>query len=52
MKYLKETLHWHFRIRIKRSFAFELHGEWRKVSQVHLQAGLLDDNRADGLRTA
>jgi hypothetical protein len=39
MKYLKETLHWHFRIRIKRSFAFELHGEWRKVSQVHLQAG-------------
>jgi hypothetical protein len=39
MKYLTETLHWHFRIRIKRSFAFELHGEWRKVSQVHLQAG-------------
>lgn len=39
MKYLKETLHWHFRIRIKRSFAFALHGEWHKVSQVHLQAG-------------
>lgn len=29
MKYLKETLHWHFRIRIKRSFHFQLQGEWR-----------------------
>lgn len=39
MKYLKQTLHWHFRIRIKRSFQFQLHGEWRKVSEVYLQAG-------------
>lgn len=39
MKYLKQALHWHFRIRIKRTFAFQLHGEWRKVSQVHLSAG-------------
>ncbi|MEL6442343.1 MAG: hypothetical protein AAFQ80_24230 [Cyanobacteria bacterium J06621_8] len=24
VKYLQETLHWHFRIRIKRSFQFQL----------------------------
>jgi hypothetical protein len=28
MKYLKETLVWHFRIRIKRSFQFQLSGSW------------------------
>lgn len=39
MKYLKETLHWHFRIRIKRSFQFQLQGHWHKVSTVVLQAG-------------
>lgn len=39
MKYLRENLGWHFRIRIKRSFAFQLHGEWHKVSEVHLPAG-------------
>lgn len=39
MKYLKETLGWHFRIRIKRSFQFQLHGQWHKVSSVALQAG-------------
>lgn len=39
MKYLRETLHWHFRIRIKRSFGFQLDGQWRKVSSVSLQPG-------------
>lgn len=39
MKYLQQNLGWHFRIRIKRSFAFQLHGEWRKVSEVHLPSG-------------
>jgi hypothetical protein len=39
MKYLKETLGWHFRIRIKRSFQFEIEGQWRKVSSVQLQPG-------------
>ena len=39
MKYLQQNLGWHFRIRIKRSFAFQLHSKWRKVSDVHLQAG-------------
>ncbi len=39
IKYLQQNLGWHFRIRIKCSFAFQLHGEWRKVSEVQLQAG-------------
>jgi hypothetical protein len=39
MKYLRENLGWHFRIRIKRSFAFQLEGQWRKVSSVKLQPG-------------
>jgi len=39
MKYLKENLGWHFRIRIKRSFQFQHQGQWRKVSSVQLQAG-------------
>lgn len=39
MKYLRESLGWHFRIRIKRSFAFQLEGNWRKVSSVWLQPG-------------
>jgi hypothetical protein len=39
MKYLKENLAWHFRIRIKRSFQFQIEGQWRKVSSVQLQAG-------------
>ena len=37
MKYLRETLNWHFRIRIKRSFEFQLEGKWHKVSSVQLQ---------------
>ena len=39
MKYLKENLGWHFRIRIKRSFQFQLEGQWRKVSSVLLHSG-------------
>ncbi len=39
MKYLRETLQWHFRIRIKRSFQFHLDGQWRKVSSVKLLPG-------------
>jgi len=39
MKYLRENLGWHFRIRIKRSFQFEFEGQWRKVSSVLLQPG-------------
>jgi hypothetical protein len=37
MKYLTENLGWHFRIRIKRSFQFQLQGQWRKVSSMQLQ---------------
>lgn len=39
MKYLRESLNWHFRIRIKRSFQFQLEGQWRKVSSLKLQPG-------------
>jgi hypothetical protein len=39
MKYLKEALGWHFRIRIKRSFQFQLAGQWHRVSSVQLQPG-------------
>lgn len=39
MTYLKDNLGWHFRIRIKRSFYFQLGGQWHKVSSVSLQAG-------------
>jgi hypothetical protein len=39
IKYLRETLGWHFRIRIKRSFQFQLEGQWQKVSSVRLQPG-------------
>lgn len=39
MKYLRETLQWHFRIRIKRSFQFQIEGQWRQVSSVVLQPG-------------
>jgi hypothetical protein len=39
MKYLRENLRWHFRIRIKRSFQFQLHAQWHKVSSVQLQQG-------------
>ena len=39
MKYLKENLGWHFRIRIKRSFQFQMEGQWLQVSSVALQAG-------------
>ncbi|WP_088894885.1 transposase [Leptolyngbya ohadii] len=39
MKYLRENLGWHFRIRIKRSFQFQREGQWHKVSGVQLQPG-------------
>lgn len=39
MKYLRENLGWHFRIRIKRSFQFQLEGKWHQVSEVRLQPG-------------
>lgn len=39
MKYLRENLGWHGRIRIKRSFQFQLEGKWHKVSSVQLSPG-------------
>jgi hypothetical protein len=39
MRYLRETLGWHFLIRIKRSFQFQRQGRWHPVSSVHLQPG-------------
>lgn len=39
MKYLKENLGWHFRIRINRSFQFQIERQWRQVSSVQLQPG-------------
>lgn len=41
IKYLRETVQWHLRIRIKCSFQFQLEGQWRKVSSVLLQPGRL-----------
>ncbi len=39
MKYLRENLGCHFRIRIKRCFQFLMDGQWHKVSGVQLQPG-------------
>lgn len=39
MKYLNKNLGWHFRIRIKRSFAFSHEGQWRKIATVQVQPG-------------
>lgn len=39
MKYLQETLEWHFRIRIKRNFYFEYQGQWQAVGDVALAKG-------------
>lgn len=39
MKYLRENLGWHFRIRIKRSFQFQHQGQWCKVSGLQLHSG-------------
>jgi hypothetical protein len=39
MKYLRENLHWHFCIRIKRCFQFLDHRRWIKVSSVRLKPG-------------
>lgn len=46
MKYLRENLGWHFRIRIKRSFQFQHQGQWCKVSSVQLQPGQVYFTRA------
>jgi Transposase DDE domain len=42
IKYLKQNLGWHFRIRIKCSFQFQIEGQGRKVSAVVLQPGQAD----------
>jgi hypothetical protein len=39
MKYLRQTLGWHFRIRIKHSLEFQVAGQWHKVSSIQLQPG-------------
>lgn len=39
LKYLRENLGWHFRIRIKRSFQFQHQGQWHQVSLVELRPG-------------
>ncbi|MBE9031420.1 transposase [filamentous cyanobacterium LEGE 11480] len=41
LKYLRQTLKWHFRIRIKRRFQYQVPGEqrWRKVAKIRLQPG-------------
>ncbi|MCY7283625.1 MAG: hypothetical protein LH679_09310 [Cyanobacteria bacterium CAN_BIN43] len=39
IKYLRENLDWQFRIQIKRSFQFQLAGQWHKVSVVQLKPG-------------
>lgn len=39
MKYLRDNLGRHFRIRIKRSFQFQYQGPWHNVSSVQLQPG-------------
>lgn len=39
MKYLKDKLGWHYRIRIKRHFYFQYRGVWQSVKSVKLNAG-------------
>ncbi len=41
MKYLQHSLKWHFRIRIKRRFQYQVQGEsrWRKVADLRLPTG-------------
>jgi len=39
MKYLTQTLGWHFRIRLKCSFQFQLAGRWHKVASLRLSNG-------------
>ena len=40
MRYLKVSCGWHFRIRIKRSFQFQIYSQWKKVSSIHLKPGV------------
>lgn len=39
MKYLKRTLGWHYRIRIKCSFYFQHRGKWHRVGAMSLKPG-------------
>lgn len=39
MRYLKEKLGWHYRIRIKRHFYFQYRGQWQSVAAVKLNRG-------------
>jgi hypothetical protein len=39
MRYLKDKLHWHYRIRIKRNFYFQYRGQWQAVTSVKLNRG-------------
>jgi hypothetical protein len=39
MKYLRDPLGWHFRIRIKRSFQFQHESRWFSVASVRLHPG-------------
>jgi hypothetical protein len=39
VKYLQQTLKWHFRIRIKKRFQFQTsNGRWHKISDIKLAA--------------
>jgi hypothetical protein len=40
LKYLQQTLKWHFRIRIKKRFQFQTSdGRWHHISDIQLAAG-------------
>jgi hypothetical protein len=40
LKYLRQTLKWHFRIRVKKRFQFQTaDGQWHKISEIKLAAG-------------
>lgn len=39
MRYLKDKLGWHYRIRIKRHFYFQYRGQWQSVAAVKLNRG-------------
>jgi hypothetical protein len=40
LKYLQQTLKWHFRIRIKKRFQFQTSaGRWHKISDIQLAVG-------------
>jgi hypothetical protein len=40
LKYLRQSLRWHFRIRIKRRFQYQTaDGQWHKIADIRLAAG-------------